>query len=238
MDVQTHQMDPRIALIHQRDYHKKVLDAREKRKAEARKRILDAGRDLRAARSQKSQIEKEDEQLYHSFRAMARGERILNINSVIPKAGLQRANRLPAIAIARPKWKIARISTQHDRLVFSEDRWLSWQYNRGAFREEHFSIPLQLLGDAASELTNAVWRKNNNFPELSTATALVPAVPAHLRPDDIDKGDYAILWDPEWKHEAPGDPFLLRHVHESIFTVVAQWDLTPLEKSILEGRIS
>lgn len=236
MEVQTHSMDPRIALIHQRDYHKRVLDHREKRKEEARKKILEAGRDLRAARSEKSMIEKEDEQLFHAYREMARGERILNLNTVIPKAGLQPSTRLPAVAVAKPNWKICRVSAEHNVLAFSEERWLNWHWGRSAYRAEHIGLPLQLMSDP-TDLTNETWRKTNNFPPLANATALVPAIPAHLRPDDLDKGDYAILWDPEWKHEAPDDPFLLRHVHGAIYTIVAQWDLTPLEQSILEGRI-
>src|SRR5581483_6144136 len=99
MDVQILSMDPRIALIHQRDYHKKVLEHRKRRLDEVKRLQLEAGRKWRTARAKKSLIEKEDEQLFHAYREMARGQRILNINTVIPKAGLQRELRLPAIAI-------------------------------------------------------------------------------------------------------------------------------------------
>jgi hypothetical protein len=235
MEVQTLQMDPRIARIHWRDYHKKVLDHRKKRMEEARAKVLAAGRDLRAARSTKSLIEKEDEQLAAAYHAMMRGERILNINTVIPKVGLQEKIHMPKIAIGRATWKTVQLSDEHQHIIFAENRWLDWDWRRNVFKTPHVMIPRGLF---KAELLDADWRKRMGIATIRSFEAIVPSVPAHLRPDDLDTNqDYYILWEAEWRpHQAPVDPFLLRHVEGGIYSVVAQWDLTPLEQSILEGR--
>ena len=41
----------------------------------------------------------------------------------------------------------------------------------------------------------------------------------------------------EWQPRAPVDPILLSQVNATLFAVVAQWDLTPLEQRVLEGRL-
>ena len=60
-------------------------------------------------------------------------------------------------------------------------------------------------------------------------------MPPHLRPDDLSK--YFVLWEAEWTAKAPVDPMLLSRVNETMFAIVAQWDLTPLEQRVLEGRL-
>jgi hypothetical protein len=55
-----------------------------------------------------------------------------------------------------------------------------------------------------------------------------------LRPDDLTH--YHILWEAEWTFRAPGDPILLSKINDTMYAVVAQWDLTPLEQLVLESR--
>lgn len=50
-----------------------------------------------------------------------------------------------------------------------------------------------------------------------------------------------ILWEvEEWAHATaprpPGDPMLLRHVIDDLYSVEAVWDLTPLEQMVLGAR--
>ncbi|MFI4852645.1 MAG: hypothetical protein ACIAZJ_26335 [Gimesia chilikensis] len=44
--------------------------------------------------------------------------------------------------------------------------------------------------------------------------------------------NYQILWEAEWE-TVPVDPMLLKHLGKSLYVVLAQWDLTPLEQGIL-----
>jgi hypothetical protein len=85
--------------------------------------------------------------------------------------------------------------------------------------------------------------------------AVVPPVPPHLRPMHTkgfaagsqwrqvrvqsDLSRYHVLWEAEWELDRtvpPGDPALLKHLGGTLYAVVAQWDLTPVEAAVLAGR--
>lgn len=61
--------------------------------------------------------------------------------------------------------------------------------------------------------------------------AIVPSIPPHLRPaGDLSK--YHLLFEADW-HAAPGDPLLLERIHGTLYAVLAQWDLTEVERAVL-----
>lgn len=65
----------------------------------------------------------------------------------------------------------------------------------------------------------------------------VPIVPAHLLPRTALE-NFHTLWEVEkWNPEPPRDPLLLRRLSINLFAVVAKWDLTELERSVVAGRI-
>jgi len=71
-------------------------------------------------------------------------------------------------------------------------------------------------------------------PLLSTR---VPIVPVKLLP----KGglqNYHIIWEvDQWQvRRAPVDPILAKRITRNLFVVLAIWDLTELEKALVEGR--
>ena len=69
------------------------------------------------------------------------------------------------------------------------------------------------------------------------AVALVPTPPLHLRPK---RGleNYHVLWEASWTPAPPGDPLLLRRIGQAdLWLVVAQWDLTAVEKAALATRV-
>lgn len=238
MNIQPIEMDPRIALIHYKDYRKKVIANRKERKAAAAKMITEGGRMLRRGRQERSIVEKEDEILMLSYKELAKGQRIINVADVIIKAGLN-AQQLPKVAIAGADWKFAHISHEHGCIVFCEDFNSQWDYRRDRFKQEKGRRVISYLATGFhANLTNSAWRNSNNFPSLNGHTrAMVPSIPVHLRPTG-DLSEFRILWEAEWKTEAPRDPILLRHIAGNMHSVLAQWDLTPLERDVLEGRIS
>lgn len=65
-------------------------------------------------------------------------------------------------------------------------------------------------------------------------TALTPTIPPWLRPPNLS--DYFILWEAEWRAGvAPGDPALPKRITQDLFVVLATWDLSPVEKAVLEA---
>lgn len=72
--------------------------------------------------------------------------------------------------------------------------------------------------------------------------ALIPMVPLDVRPATGRLADMFVLWEVEqWADRRIGakpdiDPYLLKHVGGSLYAVLAEWDLTPLERAIMKGR--
>lgn len=226
MNVQTIEMDPRIARIHYADYRKKVRENRERRKEELDKVAKEAGKEMRRIQIAKSKMDLEDEELLIAYRALSRGQRILNIYTVLSNAGLEPSTRLPVLAIAR---------AGTETVFLRAERWGAVTFHREQWahgRKPDVSIPRDRY---PAELWNDEWRRQNNKVALPVRTS-VPSVPAHLRPANL--GDYYILWEvEEWRSTvAPDDPILLKRLTDSTYVVVAAWDLTPVEQAVLEGR--
>ncbi len=65
----------------------------------------------------------------------------------------------------------------------------------------------------------------------------MPLIPPHLRPADAYR-NYHILWEcNEWRRVAPSDPLLLKHITGHVYAVVAQWDLTEIERAIMNAAL-
>ncbi len=221
MNVQTVQMDPRIARIHYKDYMERCRRHRVTRKTKLDADAKEAGKALGRIRIEKSLMEKEDRQLLLAYKALMKaGTRLLHLPNAIRDGGFDK-HWLPKFAVARASAKHV-VFHAGPTPYFDGGPWEHKVDHRVRFTPSVFP----------AEVRNAEWRKNHSHP--SRATALVPAIPPHIRPDDLQK--YHILWDAEWNFQAPGDPILLSQVNDTMYAVVAQWDLTPLEQRILESR--
>jgi hypothetical protein len=238
MDVEQIKMDPEIAKVHYQRYRGAVAAAREERLAKAKESITETGRALREARKKRSLIEKEDEELKKAYHALSKGKTLINVPRVLEQANLDPDNQLPNLAIAMADWKWCYLlyvdrwrqkeGTRH--IWFAKERSV-YNYRQNATKGR-IAFDRDLF---PAELWNQDWRRKNGFKVLGSRTrALVPTIPPHLRPDKLD--NLYILWDAVWEEEPPVDPILLSKVNDTMFAVVAQWDLTELEQQVLEGR--
>jgi len=226
MNIETIKLDPRIARIHYADYRKRCAEHRTKRREEMQRRANELEGEARRVHIARTRIEKEDAELLKAYRALYRGQQIIDLPKTIGAGGLD-AKKLPKLAICQADKEKCTLWTENGRVWMLHDApWAAYKIRAShGLRIESRNLP--------TELTNENWRRQNNYP--IKAEALVPSVPPHLRPDDLSK--YFILWEAEWTAKAPVDPLLLSRVNETMFAIVAQWDLTPLEQRILEGRL-
>ena len=155
-----------------------------------------------------------------AYEAMAQGRPLLNLVDVFQETGLGEDER-PKLAMARADRKqvMVRVYKNHVEFNALKNPW-RWGYEGSLV----IKVPVQ----------NPVeWRKDGY--------ALVPMVPADVRPKG-NLRDYFILWEVEqWARrpliaEPDRDPYLLRHVSGDLYAVVAEWDLTELERMIMAGR--
>jgi hypothetical protein len=228
------QMSPTIARAYYKEYRKKVREHRALRLVQANKDVAEGGKRFRAGRIAKSLIEKEDETLMEAYRVMAAGQRIINVASVLKAAG-RNAQELPKLALAGAHWKYCYLTwcayKQHFQV--SEQAYGAATNGKGSYMDGASGFPMHVFG---AELFDKKWREAHSLPQLP-AKALVPIIPPELRPAG-DLSGYNILFEAVWEAAPPVDPLLLRRVHGDIYSVVAQWNLTDIERSVLEGRIA
>lgn len=226
MNVETIRMDPRIARIHYLDYRKRCRVNREKRAEALAKKAVELDKDVTRVRLERSRIEREDEELLKAYRALYRGQQIIDLVKVIGAGGLD-SQKLPKLAAIRADHEKCHLLISGGTVLFSPN----WRY--GTSDREKGSGAFRVSKHLPRELSDSGLRNQSSWP--NRAEAIVPTVPPQLRPDDLSK--YFILWEAEWTAKAPVDPLLLSKVNETLWAVVAQWDLTPLEQRVLEGRL-
>ena len=151
--------------------------------------------------------------LTRGYKALCKGKKVINLNSVLRKAGLNE-DGLPNLACIRA------------------DATYCYLYNYR--RIVRFAMSINHLHHWKRQ---AVDVPKSVFPDLAISSwtspkAIVPIVPAHLRPNTHLR-NYHILWEAEWE-SVPVDPVLLKHIHGALYSVEAQWDLTPLERAVME----
>jgi hypothetical protein len=165
----------------------------------------------------------EDEQIMRGYKLLAQGRTLLNLTETMRSAGVDDQG-LPRLAIARADARWCFLTTDPS----------------GSAQFGSDEQPWRLRGLAQGRLTNL---PADTFPEYrwdergtTRAQALVPLVPLPLRPKGRLMG-YHVLWEAEWRQIVPRDPFLLRHIGGDLYAVVAVWDLTPLERSVIAARL-
>jgi hypothetical protein len=192
---------------------------------------------LRAYRQQlKRRVDEEYDAAVIGYEALAAGTRLLDLRQAFGAAGFHPDGR-PKLAIARADRPQVMVRVERSSLQFNAlaDP-LRWGYrgslviNVGVSRITNDG---SLAGTMASSIVEVLLK--------SRGWALVPMVPADVRPKG-DLRDFFVLWEVEqWADRALSsdpdrDPYLLRHIMGDLYAVVAEWDLTDLERAIMVGR--
>jgi hypothetical protein len=146
----------------------------------------------------------------------------------------------------RPRLAVARADREQIRFTWSHGS------TDGVFRTVNSELPRRGRTPANDEhrfdlgrRPHASCLRPNHSWEIE-AYAMVPMVPpralaqARLR-GMTSLGRLVILWEVETWHDsqqgvAPSrDPYLLRHLGGDLYSVLAEWDLTPLEVAVIAG---
>ena len=156
----------------------------------------------------------EDEALKIGYKELSKGHQILDLVNVFKKTRLDHKGR-PELAIVRAD---------------SKQVWFrSCTDGRGYFSMERYYRPRATMSYIAlpeGTFSPARWVRG--------VTSVVPFIPPRFRPT-TSLSNYHILWEADWT-APPRDPILLKRIKGTIFAVVAQWDLTELERLVLGLR--
>jgi hypothetical protein len=204
-----------------------------------------------------------DRALFRGYKALAEGLTLIDVNHAIKQGGHFENNYCPKLAIARSDLETIHFDHRFSydnagQKPAHGGRFCAWEWSRsdkGSFYTQVFeearatetkvmdvaeerglqiSLEPGVIDSPESE------RRSSKRWYKSDYSTIVPPVPFHLRPNGGDADKYFIMWEvEEWKEHqaarAPGDPFLLERIAHPIYVVVAQWDLSELEKRILES---
>lgn len=198
-------------------------------------------------------LTREDERMLTAYRAIAKGKTVIDLHRALALAGTETQ------AVTLSSWsagKLREVERQVElpRLaVLRADK--RWAWTDGIGRDGTMSLRAtrdpRPVGEVRFQAVDVFPRDDSRqtiggWGEPSFR-ALLPTIPPHLRPTrrlygeivPMDITKFLVMWEAEWELDRtvpPGDPALLRHLGGTLYTVEAQWDLTPVEQAVLAGR--
>jgi hypothetical protein len=169
----------------------------------------------------------EDVAIAAGYRAAKRGLPVIMLSQVMAAGGFH-DNGLPKLAVARASATECWVRVEGwgsdpvRNLVFSDTEWTR---NRGT-----------LVASRSVRINNIPIEPPNGRIRTAGRT-VVPLVPPAHRPKRGRISSFHVLWEvDEWTPAPPVDPALIRHIRGDLWSVVAVWDLTPLERAVLSAR--
>ena len=164
----------------------------------------------------------EDKAIAAGYRAAARGLPVISLRRTVAAGGFHE-DGWPRIAVARADTRTCWVRWDSGELVFADRD--DWRANRGALVGAS-SVRVPVADDVRPrDRQGGIW---------STAKTIVPPVPPEHRPRLPRLRRRHILWEvEEWTMVPPRDPALIQHIRGDLWAVVAQWDLTRLERLVL-----
>lgn len=192
----------------------------------------------------RSNIHKDTEQVYaecaEAYEALAAGTPLIELTTAIREGGFDDKMR-PRIAVGPADRSEVRFTWSGNETSALFD---------AAFKTSHRGSPRLRrrinMGRQHGQVRN--WKDGNGQIQTYVSTvdgyALIPMVPADVRPATGQLRDWYVLWEvQEWAdkpHTAPPprDPYLIKHIGGDLYAVLAEWDLTDLERAIMQRQIT
>lgn len=158
---------------------------------------------------------RDDVMLYKGFRALMRGQKVIDIVAAIGAGGLDAQGR-PRLAVCRADAPRVFMSVNGNGVLFAS-------VNR--FARQRSTDPVIPLSAFPA------------VPQFGVrGEDVLPTIPPQFRPER-PLGEFHLLWEAVWRPLPTRDPMLLKHVDGPFYVVLAAWDLTPLEQAVMRQRL-
>lgn len=174
---------------------------------------LAAATALREYKQHRDVYDKRDWEIERIYRAIARGKTVISAFDAIRRAGLDEAGR-PRLALMRADQDVCICD-------YYCSEYIILKHANGCSRaaEWYFQIP---------------W-PNRAKRAIQDARARLPRIPPQHRPAAGTLSLYHVLWEADWE-AIPRDPYLLKRIGKDAWVVLAAWDLTEVELSVLRAH--
>lgn len=162
-------------------------------------------------KSHRSTYDKRDWEIERIYRHIARGKTVISVNDAIVRGGVD--------GLGRPRLAIMRADQKQCQCLLFDSKQVTFtnEYSSRA-REWHFEVP---------------WPNRPPSRQYRLAAQLPRIPPQHRPGKELRK--YHILWEADWS-DIPRDPYLLRRIGLDAWIVLAAWDLTDVEVSVLRAH--
>jgi hypothetical protein len=181
------------------------------------------------ARERRRAIELQDKAIVKGYELIAKHKTVIMLRQTLVNGGEDEHHR-PRLAVARADERsvdMTRYTSGRVDFMGSND-WRDKDYAEKPWNSNRDYSFMELLPpvDAKELGVSPSWNRLE-------ATAILPHIPPGLRPDALER--YHVLWEADWQRKQPIDPALLRHLRGDLYAVIATWDLTELERAVLDG---
>jgi hypothetical protein len=199
---------------------------------------LDAYRNALESRHS-SRVEEEWKAAMDAYRELAKGTPLIDPIAAIRECGWRSDSR-PVLAIARGdmarvQWQVTRTARWwNSETNLYTGQWSPMEWRFSALRSNE-SASRRRDGFGKTFTVSGVIDQPPSEPK--QGVAMVPMVPPDVLPArGCDLSKHFILWEVEsWDAAPPIDPILLRPIGGDLYAVIAQWDLTEIERTIIAG---
>lgn len=172
--------------------------------------------------------EKQYEDLKKVYRALKNGYKVIDIFKAFEDTGVNE-NGDPKLAIAQADKRT---------VFFQKTLGGGGRFSNDSNSWKEYVTDVELPGGLLPEWTMADESKGRstwNIKDRSLQTN-VPLIPGHLLPDGKLDGYYILFEVDQWSPIAPvDDPYLLKRINANTFIVLAEWDVTDVEKIVMRG---
>lgn len=202
-------------------------------KHEAREKLIEYKR--RRERVTNQEHAAEYDAIAKGLRQIQRGRKLIDLVDVFGQCPVDEKGR-PKLAICRADMNQVEVSAD-DVTWDSENRRLCRGVRFHALKKAG-----RFVRAARGQTVQLSFSLGGRRFALEDGYALVPMVPIEHRPPRFDASKHFILWEVEqWADRVLGaradiDPYLLRHIGGTLYAVIAEWDLTPLERAVMNRR--
>lgn len=170
-----------------------------------------------------AQRKREYQALMRGYKAIVKGQQVIDLPQAMSAAGLQDTReRFPRLAVCRADAKACHVYMSSN--------------GSAAFGADDRPGNIRGIKRVTSMPPSTFPAFNRDWNTQTHGRAVVPIIPANLRPR-TDITNYHIVWDAVWTRDVPVDPLLVRHLAGGLYAIVAAWDLTPLERAVMRGRL-
>lgn len=164
------------------------------------------------------------QQLARAYEKLAEGTTLIDLDATIRNGGFDEK--------MRPRLAVAPADRNEVRFLWRpHETWATFDAHKGPLYSPRLErrVELQQLHGRRVAMSDG-----SSYASQIEAYALVPLVPADVRPATGQLRQ----WHARPKHlTPPRDPLLLSHLGGSLYAVLAQWDLTDLERAVLSGAM-